>query len=108
MFAPKGTRFLADFYALHREETVFGPNVEKFDPDRWQSIHPGQWQYMAFGGGARSCLGQQKAIAEASYILIRMAQIFKSIESRDSEDYAGEVQLLVKNHNGCKIALIPA
>lgn len=108
VYAPAGSRIVADFYSLHRNELIFGPEPEKFDPDRWQSIQPTSWQFVPFGAGLRSCLGQQKALGEASCLLIRMVQMFKQIESKDDRDWAGELQLLAKNHNGCKVALTPA
>ncbi|MCJ1380961.1 hypothetical protein MMC17_004070 [Xylographa soralifera] len=108
VFAAVGTEILADFYALHRDESVYGPEVEDFKPDRWDTIKPGPWQYMAFGGGMRACLGQQKALAEASCFLIRMAQAFRKIESRDERDWAGDQKLVARNVNGCKVALIQA
>ena len=49
IFAVAGTQILANFYALHRDESVYGPDVENFKPDRWDLIKPGPWQYMAFG-----------------------------------------------------------
>lgn len=72
---------MAEFYTLHRDKEVYGEDVENFNPDRWESIRPGPWQFMAFGGGQRVCLGQQKALAEASYTLIRLAQAFQRVES---------------------------
>lgn len=108
IFAPVGTRILVDFYTLHRDKAVFGPEPESFNPDRWDLIQPGPWQYMAFGAGMRACLGQAKALGEASCTLIRMAQTFKKIESRDDRDWGGELQLVARNLHGCKVAFIPA
>ena len=108
IFAPAGTRVVGDMYTLHRNESIFGPNVHTFDPDRWNSIQPGPWQDMTFGGGMRACLGRNKALGEASCTLIRLAQSYKRIESKDSADWAGVLQLVARNINGCKVALIPA
>ena len=99
---------MSDFYALHRDEAVYGPEVEKFNPDRWALINPGPFQFMAFGGGMRACLGQQKALVEAACTLIRIGQAFKGIESRDDREWAGDQKLVARNANGCKVALMPA
>ncbi|KAL9121277.1 MAG: hypothetical protein Q9187_002162 [Circinaria calcarea] len=107
IFIPKGTGVGTSFYALHREPLVYGGNVEEFDPSRWDSIHPGPWEYMPFGGGQRSCMGQLKALVEASYVLVRIARDFKRIESRDDRAWKGEVRLTCRNANGCKVALFP-
>ncbi|KAF2234769.1 cytochrome P450 [Viridothelium virens] len=107
IFAPAGTRALSNFFALHRDKSVFGANVEEFDPGRWEKISPGPYEYMAFGVGQRACLGRQKAIAEASVALIRIAQEFKSIASRDESAWCGEQRMVCMNVNGCKVAFVP-
>ena len=107
IYITPGVRIVSNFYALHRVESIFGPDIERFNPDRWDSVTPGPWDYMPFGGGPRGCVGQQKALAEAAYTIARIAQKFKGIESRDDRDWAGEVKLTARNANGCKVALIP-
>ena len=107
IFAPAGTRVIGDFYTLHRNESIYGLHSHTIDPDRWNSIQPGTWQDMTFGGGMRICLGRQKALGEASCTLIRLAENFKRIESKDDRDWAGVLQLAVRNINGCKAALTP-
>ena len=108
IFAPAGTRVVGDFYTLHRKESVYGPNTHIFDPDRWENIQPNPWQEMSFGGGQRSCLGRHKALGEASCVLIRLAQKFKRLESRDENEWAGTLQLVARNIHGCKVGLISA
>ena len=107
IFVAAGTKILADFYALHRQTDLYGENVEEFDPDRWESIQPSPWHFMSFGGGQRACLGQQKALEEASYFMIRLAQMFRKIESRDDREWAGDQKLTAKNVHGCKVAFSP-
>ncbi|RDW58872.1 hypothetical protein BP6252_13348 [Coleophoma cylindrospora] len=104
IFVPRGTKVMCQFYALHRNPDVFGADVETFNPDRWANINPGAWEYMPFGGGQRACLGQNKALNEASYVIWRLAREVKMLQSRDDKDYAGQLMLIVKNANGCKIA----
>jgi cytochrome P450 len=108
IYIPRGTKLISNSYALHRVQEVFGSDVETFNPDRWQSINPDSWQYMPFSGGPRGCVGQHKALAEASYTLVKIAQTFKGLESRDEKDWAGQMKLTARNANGCKVALIPA
>ncbi|KAL8951372.1 MAG: hypothetical protein Q9222_002649 [Ikaeria aurantiellina] len=97
VFVAAGTRTLSNFYALHRGQDVWGKNVEEFDPSRWHRLQPGPWQFMGFGGGQRACLGQQKALMEASYALIKFGKTFERLESRDGSDWAGEQKLTAKN-----------
>lgn len=108
VYVAEGTTLIFSFYSLHRDSFVFGEDVESFNPDRWEVIKPGPWEYMVFGQGQRACLGQQKALVEASYLLVRMALAFQRIESRDDQPWAAAERLTTSNANGCKIALIPA
>ena len=106
VFAPAGTGFETSWYNLHRLKSVWGEDADEFRPDRWkEGFKPDPSQYMPFGIGPRSCLGRVKARIEASYVIVRIMQEFSQIESRDSKEWTGQVQLTAKNANGCKIAL---
>ena len=107
IFAPAGTMFDTSWYSLHRLESIWGPDAREFKPSRWQTFKPSAWQYVPFGGVPRGCLGRTKALTEASYVIVRIMQEFRGIESRDDREWTGLVQLTAKNANGCKIALIP-
>jgi cytochrome P450 len=100
-----GSTVATSFYSLHRNPEIYGDNVEEFEPDRWNRIVPGRWEFMGFGGGPRGCAGQYKALTEASFVLVKLAQRFERIESRDDRDWAGEVRLIARNANGCKVAV---
>ena len=100
--------FDANWYNMHRMPSIWGPDAEDFKPDRWNTCKPTAWQYAAFGVGPRSCLGKTKALTEASYVTVRLMQEFQSVESRDSQEWTGKIQLTAKNVNGCKVAFTPA
>jgi cytochrome P450 len=71
---------VVDFYALHRDPTLW-ENPLSFDPDRFlpeRSKGRSRWQYLPFGGGPRSCVGDHFAMLEATLALatiIRGAEI---------------------------------
>ena len=44
-------------------------------------------EYLPFNGGPRACLGQQYAMTEALYVIVRFAQEFDRIESRDDSPW---------------------
>ncbi|KAL9113577.1 MAG: hypothetical protein Q9227_002315 [Pyrenula ochraceoflavens] len=86
IFAPAGTRIVGDFWTLHRDESVYGLHPEKFIPDRWNYIQPSPWQFLAFGGGMRACLGQQKAMKsrdDPKYRRERLFEIGKRLAAND-------------------------
>lgn len=105
VFVPKGSACAMNYYALHRNPAVYGDDVETFRPERWKTIQPTHWEFMGFGGGNRECLGKQKVLVEAAYVLLRLAQRFEVLESRDKSDWVGENKLTCKSKNGCKVAL---
>lgn len=68
--------------------------TSNLNSDRWDAIKPTTWEFMPFGGGPHACVGQHKALVEASYILAKFAQLYKGIESRDAKEWAGQRRLM--------------
>ena len=70
---------LVDFYALHRDPTLWTEPL-RFDPDRFlpeRSKGRSRWQYLPFGGGPRSCIGDHFAMLEAT---LALATIVRGVE----------------------------
>ena len=71
---------LVSFYAMHRAPALWEDPL-RFDPDRFlpeRSRGRSRWQYLPFGGGPRSCIGEHFAMLEATLALatiIRAAEI---------------------------------
>ena len=63
------------------------PNV--FAPERWEHWQPRPWTYIPFNGGPRICVGQQFALTEMGYTVVRILQRFQRVE-------AGRVEELTK------------
>jgi cytochrome P450 len=66
-----GTVAVVSFYAMHRDPKLWN-NPLKFDPDRFlpeRSQGRSRWQYLPFGGGPRSCIGDHFAMLEATLAL---------------------------------------
>lgn len=109
IFVPENVHAVTSFYTLHRDPSVFGDDVEAFRPERWVpkeegGVDPSPWEFMPFGGGERSCLGRSKAVAEAAYVLSRLALEFEELQARDEREWTMEQKLTCKNKNGCKVA----
>ena len=107
LYVPRETMFDTSFYVLHRLQSIWGPETDRFDPDRWDTFKPNTWELLLFGGGPRGCAGRLEATTEASYVVVRMLHESGQIESRDPQPWTGQVQLTAKNANGCKVALTP-
>lgn len=106
VFVPEGHEVLYSVYSMHRLPEVFGPDATEYRPERWANLKPG-WAYIPFNGGPRICPGQQFALTEAGYTLIRIAQCFKSIESRDDRPFKEGLTLTLASENGTKVSLTP-
>jgi cytochrome P450 len=75
-----GTLAVVSFYAMHRDPTLWVEPLT-FWPDRFlpeRSQGRSRWQYLPFGGGPRSCIGDHFAMLEATLALatiVRAARI---------------------------------
>lgn len=103
----KGTGVFYSTYGLHRR-SFYGDDAKEFKPDRWEGLRPG-WNYIPFNGGPRICLGQQYALTEASYVVIRLLQHFEDIENRDPVlEFVEGLTLTMCSGRGTQVALKPA
>lgn len=72
-------------YLMHRRKDLWGEDALDFRPDRWAERIP-PWHFLPFSGGPRVCIGQQFALIEASYLLVRVLQQYDAIEPVDGKD----------------------
>ncbi|PNY27111.1 Cytochrome P450 52A1 [Tolypocladium capitatum] len=83
----KDTPILYSTLVMQRRPDLYPPvsddfaDPEVFSPDRWARWHPKPHEYIPFNAGPRICIGQQFALAEMSYVLVRMFQRFSRLES---------------------------
>ena len=61
------------------------PPADEWCPQRWNTWIPKSWSYIPFHGGPRFCLGQQLALVEMSYVLVRIFQHYSRVELRMEE-----------------------
>ena len=107
MLLPKNTIVLYSPFGLHRNTAIYA-DANDFRPQRWESLRVG-WEYLPFNGGPRICLGQQYALTEASYVIIRLLQTFKGLDNRDPElEFKEALTLTMASGTGTKVALTPA
>ncbi|KAF2773536.1 cytochrome P450 monooxygenase CYP52G11 [Teratosphaeria nubilosa] len=75
----KGQFVLFSVYLMHRRKDLWSEDALEFRPERFENKIP-SWQFLPFIGGPRICLGQQFAITEVGYLLVRMLRAFDRIE----------------------------
>ncbi|KAH8655033.1 cytochrome P450 [Tricladium varicosporioides] len=111
VFIPKGMSVNYSVFVLQRRPDLWrGKGMgegdeETFRPERWEGRKWG-WDYVPFNGGPRICLGQQYAMTEAAYIIIRIMQRFDKMENMD-ETFEPKHNLGTTNSsgNGVKVKL---
>ncbi|RDW67901.1 putative cytochrome P450 52A12 [Coleophoma cylindrospora] len=105
IFIPKGSSVIYSVYVMHHREDIWGPDVEAFNPERWEDRKVG-WEYLPFNGGPRICLGQQFALTEASYVTVRLLQRFPRMEDVETDlAVKHNLSLTDCSGNGVKVKL---
>ncbi|KAL3475350.1 n-alkane-inducible cytochrome P450 [Aspergillus californicus] len=99
-------------YAMHRRKDIYGPDADQFRPERWadDALKDVGWGYLPFNGGPRVCLGQDFALLEAGYTIVRLLQTFETIEKGTGfEKAVGEerqiLTLVVSCGDGCVLRM---
>ncbi|PMB69887.1 Cytochrome P450 52A11 [Beauveria bassiana] len=103
-----GTTIVWSVYALNRNPAHYGDDWAAFRPERWceggaSSAHAAY--FMPFGSGPRSCIGQQMAQTEISYVLVRLLQAFGTLESRDDRPFCEAEAVSFYNAHGTMVEM---
>jgi cytochrome P450 len=80
-----GQSVVFSVYAMHRRTDLWGDDALEFKPSRWEQKMPA-WQYLPFMGGPRVCIGQQFALTEAGFLLVRLLKAFDAVEAVDMNE----------------------
>ncbi|KAL3297920.1 Cytochrome P450 [Colletotrichum asianum] len=86
VFVPAGTEVNFSTHVLHRRKDLWGPDADEFVPERWEAKRGAAgaaWHFAPFNGGPRICIGQQLALTEAGYVVVRMLQRYEGVEGLD-------------------------
>ncbi|KAI0120152.1 cytochrome P450 monooxygenase CYP539B5 [Nemania sp. FL0031] len=82
----KGDGIIYAPLSMHRRNDLYPPTSDKFEdpaifsPERWRHWIPKAWHYLPFSGGPRICIGQNFAMTEMAFVVIRMLQKYESFE----------------------------
>ncbi|KAJ3695263.1 hypothetical protein LUZ60_000640 [Juncus effusus] len=103
---PPDVQFLLPILAIHHDSDLWGPDVNQFNPNRFSegiskaSKVPGS--FFPFGGGPRTCIGQNFAMIEAKICLVRILQHF-SFELSPSYAHAPHTVLILRPQFGAQL-----
>ncbi|KAK3946112.1 cytochrome P450 [Diplogelasinospora grovesii] len=84
----KGDIVVYSALSMQRRRDLYPPVSEKFadpaifSPDRWDSWTPKAWNYVPFNGGPRICVGQNFAMTEMAFTMVRLLQKYDRLEYR--------------------------
>ena len=85
LYVPPNTQVLYSPLLMQRRTDLWGPDANVFDPDRWlddrnRAFLADPMRFVPFNAGPRICLGQQFALHEASFVLVRLLQRFERFD----------------------------
>ena len=84
------------------------PPVDQFVPERWEHWIPKSWQYIPFNGGPRICIGQQFALTEMAYTIVKILQRYDRIECRMNEHPGLKTEIVLAPVKAVKVAFYAA
>lgn len=98
-------------YVNSRKQNLYGPDADDFRPERWQTgeLTDIGWAYFPFSGGPRACLGQDFAMMEISYTIVRLLRVCKVIKLPEGEKVEAvgmerqRLTLVLLSADGCKV-----
>ncbi|PGH29678.1 hypothetical protein GX50_07563 [[Emmonsia] crescens] len=111
MLVRKGELVVFSQYVNSRKSNIYGADADDFRPERWESgeLDKIGWAYFPFNGGPRQCLGEDFAIMEVSYTVVRLLQTFSTISlprGEAVEPVGSERQrltLVLSSADGCRV-----
>ncbi|KUJ10994.1 cytochrome P450 [Mollisia scopiformis] len=100
-------------YVNSRMRSIFGSDADDFRPERWEGsgLSGIGWAYFPFSGGPRQCLGEDFALMEVSYTVVRLLQASSLIalpSGEKIEPVGAERQrltLVLSSEDGCRVKI---
>ncbi|KAF2100841.1 cytochrome P450 [Rhizodiscina lignyota] len=113
MLVRKGELVVYSQYVNSRKKNIYGSDADIFRPERWETgeMKDVGWAYFPFSGGPRQCLGEDFALMEVYYTVVRLLQAFPTIEIAEGElvEPVGterqRLTLVLSSADGCRAAV---
>ncbi|KAK2605923.1 hypothetical protein QQS21_003649 [Conoideocrella luteorostrata] len=104
MIVKEGQTVVISLWAAQRSTKYFGCDAHLFNPDRWNHLKLDTASYLAFLMGPRQCFGQQFAMQQSLYIIIRLLQTFTSLQSKGMDAYEPKVRISLIQADGVRVS----
>ncbi|KAJ9224986.1 hypothetical protein DTO027B5_2442 [Paecilomyces variotii] len=110
-YIPEGTIVGMNPWVVNRDEAVFGPEPDRFIPERWmKQIHETEAEFqtrrskmksceLSFGAGKRACLGKRLSQLESYKLIATLFSTFEMGLTFPSEEWKVTNSWFVRNEN---------
>ncbi|KAF2096007.1 cytochrome P450 [Rhizodiscina lignyota] len=105
IFIPKGTTIFLNAWGCNRDESVYGPDVNEFRPERF--AEDPDLPHAAYGFGTRMCAGFNLANRQLYILLLRLIWAFKIDLSKDPSEKYQQLRPLEDVSEPFHLAAIP-
>ncbi|KAF9506189.1 hypothetical protein BS47DRAFT_1305586 [Hydnum rufescens UP504] len=98
-------------FLIQRRKDLWGADADEFSPERWidperlKIMTSDPFKFIPFNAGPRICLGQNFAYNEASFIMVRILQVFDGFELRQDDAPAGSTPPASWKHRGGRASI---
>ena len=114
MLVRKGELVVFSQYVNSRKKNIYGSDADNFRPERWETgeMKDIGWAYFPFSGGPRRCLGEDFALMEVYYTVVRLLQALPVIELPEGEPIEPvgterqRLTLVLSSADGCRAAVV--
>ena len=102
---PRRTYAFISAYCTNRERDVYS-DPDSFRPERWETIRPNQYQYLAFSAGARKCPGFWYGMASVKIAVAMILKQFR-VDFSSAKPIDPRVSVVLYPRNGAMAVLRP-
>lgn len=110
---PKGTPIAFSTLIMQRRRDLYPPHSPNFPhdpehwvPERWATWQPKPWQFIPFNGGPRICIGQQFALVETAYVIIRLLSEYDRIVDCGNDQIEFGINIVLSPYPGVKVGFV--
>ncbi|KAJ7187837.1 cytochrome P450 monooxygenase CYP63 [Mycena filopes] len=97
LYFPPRTQVMMASLLCHRRHDLWGEDADEFRPERWlegdttSKVNATPFMYCPFGGGPRICIGQEFALNEAGFFVVKLLQRFSAFRLAPDFQPAGSL-----------------
>ncbi|XP_050087312.1 cytochrome P450 4C1-like isoform X1 [Anopheles aquasalis] len=105
---PSGSLMVLSIYAMHRRKDIWGPDADRFDPDRFlpeRSVGRNPNAFMPFLTGSRNCIGGRYAMIGMKIMLSYIVRRFRMSTKQVMADMRFRFDITLKLESGYEVLL---